>query len=111
LFGLFILLRLVSCDEELCYRIAFALSCHLFFMSVGGGFECADLEYQVVDLYDPSCSVHSLHPAHVLRPLMEVREFGNLALGHVLGPRQLVMKVVDQNLISLRSLDSPTGLG
>ena len=52
--GLFTLLRLVLCDEELCYRIGLALSCDLLPMSTGGGFECADLEYQLVDLYDPS---------------------------------------------------------
>ena len=45
LFGIFILLRLVLCDEELCYGIAFALSCHLFLMLDCGGFECADPEY------------------------------------------------------------------
>jgi hypothetical protein len=84
LFGILILLRLVLCDEELRYCIAVALSRHVFLMFGGGGFQCADPEYQVVNLYDSSLSVYRLGPANLLRPLMKIRDFSDLGLGQVL---------------------------
>ena len=86
-------LCLVLSDEKLCDLVALAHGLYRLLVSDGGGVELADLECLLVDKLDSSRSVHSLHPAHALCPLMEVREFVGLALGSVVRPVQLASEV------------------